>query len=199
MIIGITGGIASGKSTVSNLLKQHGFEVIDADQISYNALTIDENCINKVLELFDCADDQNNIDRKKLGNIIFNDEIKQKQLEAIVHPYVINQIKEGIKKSENEIIFLDIPLLYEANLDSLCDYVVVVYVNKDTQLERLLKRNPLTKEEAIARINAQMSLEEKKQKANYIIDNENSLEDLINQVEIFIKNLNQGGVRWNNF
>lgn len=199
MIIGITGGIASGKSTVSQYLKENGFLVVDADQLSKDALTVDKRCILQVRKLFDCMDEAGNIDRAKLGTIIFNDKQAQTQLEGIVHPYVINKMKEAIQNSKEEWLFLDIPLLYEAHLEYLCDHIVVVYVDEQVQLERLLKRNALSTTEAKARIHAQMPLIEKKQKANYIIDNNGSREDLIRQADQFIQGLKKGEIQWENY
>lgn len=194
MIIGITGGIATGKSTFSNLLKTYGFKVVDADKISYEALTIDRNCIQKVVSMFNCQNEDGTINRQKLGEIIFNDQTCQKKLESIVHPYVINKIENEIKASKEQYIFLDIPLLYEANLQYLCDCVIVVYANYTTQLERLKKRNNLTDTEAICRIQSQLDIEIKKQKANYIIDNNGDLENLKYQTNKLIEQLNNGGI-----
>lgn len=199
MIIGITGGIASGKSTVSQYLKENGFFVVDADQLSRDALTVDKSCIQQVHQLFDCMDGSGNIDRAKLGTIIFNDKKAQAQLEGIVHPYVINKMKEAIENSKEEWLFLDIPLLYEAGLEYLCDRILVVYVDEQVQLERLRKRNALSIAEAKARIDSQMPLIEKKQKANYIIDNNGSYENLIKQADQFIRELKKGDISWENY
>ena len=198
MIIGITGGIATGKSTVSHYLKQLGYQVIDADQISFEALTKDTKCIQNVLTKFECQDQNGNIDRKKLGEIIFNDKIKQQQLEDIVHPYVIKNIKKQIKNSKQTIVFLDIPLLYEAKLEYLCDYVVVIYINEQLQKQRLKERNHLTNQEVEARIQSQMPIETKKQLAHYIINNEGDLNNLYDQIEVFLKKINKGEIEWNN-
>lgn len=112
-IIGITGGIATGKTTVSNYLKEKGFLVIDSDQLSYDALTIDDICINQVFKYFPEVKNNNQIDRSKLGEIIFNDKERKEKLNQIVHPYVITrlkQVREAYKDKET-IIFFDIPLL----------------------------------------------------------------------------------------
>lgn len=196
MIIGITGGIASGKSTLSQCLKENGFQIVDADKIAYDALTIDESCMSQVKSTFDGVEIEGKIDRKKLGNIIFNDKDKQKQLEAIVHPYVIFKIKEAIGQCDQDILFLDIPLLYESSLEYLCDDVVVVYVDEKVQIERLVKRNQLSIQEAIARIHSQMPLIDKKNRANYVLDNNGSLEDFYQQIHQFINQLKKGGVPW---
>lgn len=198
MVIGITGGIASGKSTVSQYLKKQGFLIIDADQLSHDALTLDKTCIQQVSELFNCLDESGKIDRAKLGTIIFNDKKAQAQLEGIVHPYVIKKMKEAIQNSHTEWIFLDIPLLYEAHLEYLCDYILVVYVDERTQLERLIKRNRLTVSEAQARIYSQMPLIEKKNRANYVIDNSRNTQILYQQMDQFIELLKKGAIQWKN-
>ena len=189
MIIGITGSIASGKSSVSHYLIEKGYIVLDADRYSYDALTIDKHCIALCLEQFDCADNEGKIDRKKLGAIIFNDKAKQKALEDIVHPYVIDCLKQGIEKYSNQLLFLDIPLLYESHLEYLCDEVVVVDVDEKTQYRRLMKRNGFTYEEAKARIEAQMPLAEKREKADHILDNRGDLESLYQQIDQLLEKL----------
>lgn len=198
MIIGITGGIASGKSTVSQYLKDKGYFIVDADKLAYDALTIDQSCIEACLKQFDCKDKNGKIDRRRLGAIIFNNKQKQKDLENIVHPYVIKRMKEEINLHDNELMFLDIPLLYESHLEYLCDYILVIYVDEKTQLERLKKRNQFNDEEAYARIHAQMSMEIKKEKANYVIDNRGLENELYAQVENFLNDLRKGEVIWQN-
>ena len=117
-VIGITGSIATGKSTVTNYLKNKGYFVVDSDKLAYDALTIDYNCIKLTKERFNLGN--GSIDRKALGQIIFNDKQAKLDLEEIIHPYVINEIKKQINNNQNEkIIFLDIPLLFESKLEYL--------------------------------------------------------------------------------
>lgn len=189
MIIGITGGIASGKSSVTQYLIKQGYQVIDADKIAHDALTINQECMDLCLKKFDCCDMNGKIDRKKLGAIIFNDKLKQKELEAIVHPYVFRKMKEAMPKERNQICFLDVPLLYESSMDTWCDEVWVVYCDPKTQLNRLMNRNQLTREDALARIRSQMSLEIKKTRANHVIDNNHDFNTTINQVDALLKQI----------
>lgn len=188
-VIGITGSIAVGKSTVSSYLITHGYQVVDADMISKNALNVGTSCYEKVKDLFDCVLDDGTIDRKALGNIVFHDKEKKKQLEDVIHPYVIDEMKKAINACEDELIFLDIPLLYEVNLDVLCDKVIVVYVDEYTQMGRLMKRNQITKQQALNLMQQQISIEKKKDMGDYIIDNRQNFEDLYQNIERVLKEL----------
>lgn len=182
-VVGITGSIAVGKSTVTKYLLTHGYSVLDADEISKHALDRGTKCYQEVKERFDCVDFQGNIDRKMLGNIVFHDADRKKELEAIIHPYVIEQLKQGIRECHLELLFLDIPLLYEVHLESLCDKIIVVYVDEKTQSERLMQRNHITKEAALHLMSQQISIERKKEMADYIIDNRQNFEDLYQDIE----------------
>ena len=198
MVIGVTGSIATGKSTFSRYIKEHGYILVDSDQLSYDALTIDSSCINAVFALFDCKDPEGKIDRKKLAGIVFNDPVKKKQLEDIVHPYVLKHIQAAVEKHQDEIVFLDIPLLYEGHFEYLCDKIVVIYVNEKLQLKRLLERNHYSLEEAYARINNQISIEQKAKRADYVINNEGDLETLYTNIQQFLNALEKGEVAWKN-
>ena len=135
-VLGITGSIATGKSTVTNYLKQRGYLVVDSDKLAYDALTIDEVCIKQTKNRFDLP--AGPIDRKALGRIIFNDKQAKKDLEAIIHPYVIKKMQEIIVLNQHlDLIFLDIPLLFESNLEYLCDAVIVVYLKEDEEIKTL--------------------------------------------------------------
>ncbi|MCD7950493.1 MAG: dephospho-CoA kinase [Erysipelotrichaceae bacterium] len=183
-VIGITSSIAGGKSTVTSYLRQKGYVVLDADEISHHALDKGTRSYYQVKEMFmDCMDEDRNIDRKKLGKIVFNDERLKKQLEDIIHPYVSSTMKKQIQQSHEDVIFLDIPLLYEAHFEYLCDKIIVVYVDEKTQCERLMKRNHIDKDEALHLMQQQISIEEKKKKADYVLDNTLGFEDLYQNIE----------------
>lgn len=185
-VFGITGSIATGKSTVTNYLKDKGYLVVDSDKLAYDALTIDQDCINRTKQLFNLGEGP--IDRKALGQIIFNDQHSKTALEGIIHPYVINKIKEEIANNQNEkFIFLDIPLLFESNLEYLCDKIIVVYLNEQEEIKRLMKRDGIDEAYAKTIITNQMSIEEKKARANIVLDNNQGLEQLYKQVEEFLK------------
>lgn len=186
-VIGLTGSIAVGKSTVSNYLITHGYQVLDADVLSKEALYRGTSCYEKVKETFGCINEDGTINRKMLGNIVFYDEQKKKMLEDMIHPYVIEQIKKGIEECQDDLIFLDIPLLYEVHWDVLCDKVIVVYVDEKTQLERLMKRNHISQEEAFNLIQQQISIEKKKEMGDYILDNRQDYQELYENIERVLK------------
>lgn len=182
-VIGITGSIATGKSTVVKYLIDQGYTVLDSDAFAKEALTIDFESIEKVKQTFDCVVDHN-IDRKKLGRIIFNNEKAKKQLEDIVHPYVIKKLHEGVEKNiDKDIVFLDIPLLYECHLEYLCDTIVVVYCDLHTQITRLIKRDGIEETYAKTMIDNQMSIEDKKKMADIVLDNSKTHEYLLEQLQ----------------
>lgn len=191
-LIGLTGGIASGKSTASDYIKSQGYAVLDADIYARKALDKNTPGYNQVIQNFgrDILDESFEIDRKKLGQIIFNDESQRKVLNNIVHPEVrrmMNEEQEKLLKGTH--VFLDIPLLFENGLDKNCDITITVYVNKDVQLARLMARNQLSKEDAKSRINSQMSLEEKKDRAICVFDNNGSKDELYAQIDDFLNDL----------
>ena len=184
-VIGLTGSIASGKSTVSNRLKDLGYKVIDCDEINHKLLQKDNIGYISVLEEFgsDILDSSLEIDRKKLGGIIFNNKLSKEKLNQILHPLIKSCVKEEIEKVEDGLVFLDCPLLFETDFYELCDAKIVVYVNLDTQIHRLMERDGITFPEALKKIYAQMSLDEKLALADYVLDNCHSLSDLDWQIK----------------
>ena len=193
MNIGITGSIACGKSTVSNYLIAKGYTIIDADKLGHVALTSND-VKRKLAEKFgDEILENNEISREKLGRLVFGNDDNLKILNSIIHP----KIKELILKLQEEhkdedLVFLDIALLYEANFVDLVEKVVVVYADEDVQLERLLTRNSLSKEEALKRIESQMSPQEKALLGDFVINNSYSKEDTFQQIEEIIERLKRG-------
>jgi dephospho-CoA kinase len=187
-IIGLTGGIASGKSTVAEYLRKNDITVIDADQLSREALVPGTVGYRKACKMFPTAVDLETglLDRLKLGEIIFQDYTKRKALERIVHPIVI----WGIIKSlawhwlrGTERVILDVPLLFESRLDRWMSHTVVIATDTSRQLQRLAQRNSFTKQQSLDRINAQMPIEEKCQLADIIIHNDGTFEDLYRQID----------------
>jgi dephospho-CoA kinase len=178
----LTGGIATGKSTVASLFMLHGFLTIDADKIAHKLLDIHDE---KIAELFGNEYVENGkVLRKKLGILIFNNIEEKTKLENFIHPLIkediINEAK--IFESQQKPYLIDIPLFFERQHYDI-EKSVVVYVPKEIQVERLTKRDKSTKEEALVRINNQMDIEEKKSLATYVIDNTKDLKHLQNEVE----------------
>ena len=193
MNIGITGSIACGKSTVSDYLIAKGYTIIDADKLGHVALTSND-VKRKLTEKFgDEILENNEISREKLGKLVFGNDDNLKILNSIIHP----KIKELILKLQEEhkdedLVFLDIALLYEANFVDLVEKVAVVYVDEDVQLERLMTRNFLSKEEALKRIESQMSPQEKAALGDFVINNSYNKEETFRQTEEIIEKLKRG-------
>ncbi|KNC86804.1 dephospho-CoA kinase [Sphaeroforma arctica JP610] len=188
-IIGLTGGIASGKSTVSQQLTQLNIPVIDADKIAREVVEPGQPALQKIKETFgeEFFLEDGTLDRPKLGQRVFGDEAARKQLNKITHPAIQNlMIKRmmGYFFTGYRMVVLDVPLLFESRvLLKICSNTVCVYCNADQELERLMRRDKLGREDAEKRIGSQMPLEDKARESDYIIDNTGDLETLKERVE----------------
>lgn len=188
-IIGLTGGIASGKSTVAKYLKSLHIPVIDSDFIVKNLWENKEEMVLKAEKEFGFQI-QTDEDKKKLSSIIFHDPNKRKILNDIVHPYVFEEIeKQKVIMERFPFVVIDMPLLIEADYMKHCDHVVLVYVDLETQIERLMIRDDITRDEALIKISSQMALEDKKLYAHTILDNRKELSDLYETIDHFIEGL----------
>ncbi|WP_099362142.1 dephospho-CoA kinase [Fredinandcohnia onubensis] len=181
LTIGLTGGIASGKSTVSQMFKEAGIVVVDADVIARKVVEPGEEAYEQIVQSFgkDILLPDETIDRQKLGSVVFFNEEKRLLLNSIVHPAVRKQMlieKEEHLNNGEETVILDIPLLFESKLTALVDRTLLIYVDYETQLARLMNRNNLSKGEAEARIQSQMPLKDKIQLADAVIDNNGTIE-----------------------
>lgn len=190
MIIGLTGGIATGKSTVAKLFKKEGIPIIDADVVAREVVTPGKEAYERIVLEFgtDILKVDKTIHRERLGKIIFKDDDKRQKLNAIVHPSVRDDMGRQAKQLEQQgypIIILDIPLLIESNLFHLADEVLLVYVPEVIQRKRLIERNNYTEEEANQRIKSQIPITEKKQdkRISYVIDNSGSVLETEHQVK----------------
>lgn len=195
MLIGLTGGIACGKSTVSAMLVKHDALLVDADQVARDVVEPGEPALLQIAKIFgtNVLNSDGSLNRKQLGAIVFSDSDKLKQLEQITHPAIRARMLQTIEmykqQKPNALIVADIPLLYETNQSHLYEGVLVVYIPRELQVERLMNRNGLTQEEAEARIALQMDIEEKKKRADWVIDNSSTLENTEQQVISLIKRL----------
>lgn len=187
LVIGLTGGIASGKSTVSNFLKEMDITVVDADLEARLAVMKGESAYFKIIAEFgeDILLANGEIDRQKLGSIIFHQVEKRQRLNDIVHPEVRQRMSDQVEKAKRkneEVIVLDIPLLFESKLTYMVDKTVLVFVDNETQLKRLIARNNLSVEDAEARIHSQMPLSDKIRLADAVINNNGSIADTKKQL-----------------
>lgn len=191
MIIGLTGGIASGKSTVSRFFKELGLEVLDADEV-VKEVSQKKDTVDRITEVFgkDILNKEGNLIREKLREKAFEDKKLLKKLNGIIHPQVIEIFVEKKRETpEESIVIFDIPLLYEAEMENLCDKIIVVYVKRELQTKRVIERDGNSRELAEKIIDAQMALEEKAKRADIVINNNSTLEDLKNQVNMVYCNL----------
>ena len=195
LVIGITGGIASGKSTVCNMLKELGVYLIDLDEISRKIVEPEKPAWKQIVDYFgeDILLEDKNINRKKLSNIVFSDLEKKKKLESFIHPKMYNEvvkrINDIVKKDPDAIIQVDVPLLIELNMQYRFHKIVVVYISPEKQIERLIKRDGITREEAENILKAQLPIDEKVGYADFVINNEGSVEETRKQVIELWENL----------
>lgn len=190
-ILGLTGGIASGKTTVSNYFKKLKVDVVDADEIAHKIMRAGQPVVGEIAAYFgeEVLLENGEINRERLGKIVFESDEKREKLNQIVKKKIRKKIKEERDKLlDKKLIVLDIPLLYEQSYEDLVDQVMVVSVKETIQKRRLMDRNSqLTEEDALNRIASQMPLEEKVRKADVIIDNNGSIESTVEQVRDWLK------------
>ncbi|MEK6808630.1 MAG: dephospho-CoA kinase [Nanoarchaeota archaeon] len=191
MIIGITGNLGSGKSTIVKLFKEHGFKIISADKIGHKE-------INKIFDELKRKFGKKiffkgRIDRKRLGKLVFSDKRKLKMLQKITWPLIIRKIKEEIKKNDGRDIVIESALIIESGLKNLVDRLVLVKIDKDVQLKRLLKKNRYTEEEIRNILKLQLRQEEKIKYVDYVVDNGGDIENTKSQIVKLIGELRDEG------
>ncbi|MGA2774558.1 MAG: dephospho-CoA kinase [Candidatus Omnitrophota bacterium] len=177
LIIGITGNLGCGKSTVARLFRKSGAELIDADKLAHDAISLNGPCYKKVVKVFGNAilTKGKRIDRRKLGKKVFEDKRLLLQLNRIIHPEVIRQIKFKIMESRKQVVVLDVPLLIESGLDKIVDKVIVVKTDLRHQLIRIKNKLSLSESEVSKRLNFQLPLREKVRLADFVIDNNGTI------------------------
>ncbi|MCP1125455.1 dephospho-CoA kinase [Bacillus sp. AFS018417] len=195
VVIGLTGGIASGKSTVSQMFQGFHVPVIDADIIAREVVEPGKEAYNEIVTAFgkEVLGENGELDRPKLGGIVFHNEEKRLLLNGIVHPAVrkeMNAQKDMYIREKAQAVVLDIPLLFESKLTGLVDKILLVYVDSETQLTRLMERNNFKEEEAKARIASQMPLEDKITLADEVINNNGTMEETKAQLSRILKEWN---------
>lgn len=195
IVAGLTGGIASGKSTVSALFEAAGAIIIDADEIAHAVVKSGLPAWRKIVDNFGRTIllPSGEIDRARLADIVFNNESAKLKLNRIVHPYVAKEISKRLERIKfdfpDAIVVLDIPLLFEAGLEKGLAEVIVVYAPEETQLKRLKARDGLTDKEALSRVKSQMPIEEKKNRATIVIDNSLDQESTRKQAQKIFRRL----------
>ena len=185
VVVGLTGGIACGKSLAVNEFRKLCAHIIDADAIAREVVKKDSHTLKKIVSVFgnDILLGSGDLDRKKVRNIVFNDKKKRKMLERITHPEIIKRIRFLLNKIDSGIIVVDAPLLFEARIQHVMDLIVVVWSSQEKQVQRLMKRDDITRQDALAMIHAQMPLSEKKKKADILIHNTGSIDDITSRVK----------------
>jgi len=186
LVVGLTGGISSGKSMVSTWFCERNITVLDSDKIVKELQSPHSELLMKMGQVFGAQIflEDGSLNRKLLAKLIFHDQRAKQQLNDLIHPKVKERLLQGIEQAKRlgkKMIVLDIPLLYESQFESLIDICIVVYVSKDIQIKRLMKRDQISKNYALAKIKAQLPLDEKKERADIILNNNGSLDQLKSQ------------------
>ena len=196
VVIGLTGGIGTGKSTVSQILQRKGYKVIDLDVISHEVIKfpkvvekIVENFGREILESDDFG--KYNISREKLGKIIFGNKEKRLILNSIMHPEILRTMREEILeyKKESKIVFVEIQLLFEVQWEKEFDYILLISAKKSTQIRRILERDKRSENDALNIINSQLPLDEKKKRSDFVIENDGNIEELKEKIDKFLEYL----------
>lgn len=192
--IGLTGGIASGKSTAARILREMGHSVVDADALARLVVAKNGPAYREVLSVFgpDFVDGNGDLDRKKLGQIVFADKKKRVQLEQIVHPKVKSLAlleKSRLETEGKNIAFYDVPLLYERNLEAEFDAVLLIYAPESIQIERMMIRNGYSESEARERMQAQIPIEQKLLRSPHVVMNTGKIEDLKMEIKKILREI----------
>lgn len=192
--IGLTGGIASGKSTASDFIRQQGIPVVDADEIARQVVRPGTAGLALVLSQFgpSVADSTGQLDRKKLGQLIFSDKEKRAQLEKILHPLIQQEVaiqRHNLEKKGLPFAFYDIPLLFEKKMQNAFDLIVVVSTTKELQMQRMKNRDGLLDSEIETRLRAQIPLSEKESQADFVIQNQGKKQEIEIQIKSLLEKL----------
>ncbi len=175
ILVGLTGGVATGKSTVAKMFKQCGAVVIDADQLAHDVVKPGKPAWREIVKTFGRAvlNPDRTLNRRELGAVVFRNQIKRRRLERIIHPRVAREqmrlTKQAARKDPHAVVIYDVPLLYEAGIDKRVDTTIVVTADRKTQIARLMKRNGLSRAEAIRRVTSQMPLAKKIERADHML------------------------------
>jgi dephospho-CoA kinase len=187
--VGITGGIGSGKTTVANLFKEKGYQVFSADDIAKDIMVTDESVIEKIISEFGEEAYQNGeLNKKYLAQNVFSDERKMMLINSIVHPPTLEKIETGMRKIlvKDNIVFAESALIFEAEFETMFDYIILVTSTDENKIERVTKSKNISREEVIKRIQNQMPDDEKRKGSDFVIENNSSLEELNSKAEFIL-------------
>jgi dephospho-CoA kinase len=197
ILVGLTGGVATGKSTVAKMFKQCGAAVIDADQLAHDVVKPGKPAWREIVKTFGktILNTDRTLNRRELGSLVFGSRAKLRRLEHIIHPRVAREqarlTKQAAKKDPHAVVIYDVPLLFEAGIDKRVDRTIVVTADRDTQIARLKKRNGLSRADAIRRITSQMPLSKKIRLADIVIDGTRPRQDAVKAIRATYHNLLQ--------
>lgn len=196
LVVGLTGGIASGKSTVSRLFEELGVPVICADELAHEAVKPGSPALDEIRRSFgaETIDAEGRLDRAAMARLVFHDPSLRKKLESIIHPRVFegkNRLLDEFERQGHSVAVVDVPLLYESGWDREFDLVIVVHVPRQVQEQRVVERDKMLPEDARARLDAQMPIDEKRDRADHVIDNSGSMESTSEQVVTILRTLQQ--------
>lgn len=187
-VIGITGGFGTGKSKVAGLFRKQGFFVLDADRVAHETLQATNPVFEKIREKFQDAFVSGYLERRKLAEIVFKSPLRLKQLEKLIHPYVMKRLSDEIKKTKNKNIAIEVPLLFEAKFQKIFDYIVTVFSGTQEADERLLKQG-WTKTEIRRRRAEQWPIQKKMAQSDFVINNSGARSETRKQVRALLKRL----------
>lgn len=190
-VLGLTGGIATGKSTADRIFEKYGFPVVDGDLVAREIVEVGKPALKKIVDTFglELLLPNGGLNRQKLGQLIFHDETKRQQLNALLDPYLRQEILSQIKKAQADspLVVADIPLLFEAGYQQYMNQIAVVYLPKKEQIKRLMARENLTEQAAAEKIASQLPIDEKCQQADVVFDNQGSILALEQQIVTWLK------------
>lgn len=188
-ILGVTGGIATGKSTVVDIFRAHGFPIVDGDLIAREVVVPNSPGLAAIVGAFgkEILTEEGTLDRKKLGRIVFQEEAKLNLLNQVLNPFIRSEILRQLQEAEAALVIADIPLLFEGHYDQYVDQVAVVYLPESLQVQRLMERDNFSQESAMQRIRSQMPIDEKRNRADIVFDNQGTRQQTKKIVEDWLR------------
>ena len=193
-VIGVTGGIASGKSNVCNVIKEAGYPVLDCDKITQELSDINMPIYNAIVNAFgqEFLLEDKKLDKKKISKLIFNNDAAKLRLNQVTHPIIREELIKRIGEIQDGLVFVEVPLLFEAKFNDICDKVICVFLTKKRQVERLMDREGIDEDYALAKIHSQMDLYLKREMSDYVVDSKGDFDETKKQVINIIDLIKEG-------